>query len=304
MPADTEPLTFGLALPNYRPGATAEGIAAAAETTARLGWESVWTTDHLLADHTPAHADYTNLFEALTVLAWLAPQQPTLRLGTSVIVVPPRNAVILAKEVASLDALSGGRLTLGIGIGWSREEFARVGEEERFRVRGSYTEEAVALWRHLWSGSEEPFHGRFHRFEDQVFSPLPVQGESLPIWMGGRAEPALERAGRIADGYQASSPTPEQAAERALLVLAAAAAAGRPAPVLSARLRASFDPEAGPGWLLKGTPEAMLADLERFVTAGYRHFVIDFVVTDPEQHTQTFERFHHEVASGRMASPR
>ena len=120
---------------------------------------------------------------------------PTTGLGTSVIVVPQRQAVVLAKELATLDVLSRGKVIAGVGIGWNRTEFANLGTADRFAVRGAYLEETVGLWRHLWGGATTPFRGRFHDLEDFVFEPLPDQGANLPIWFGGRAEVAL-RQGR------------------------------------------------------------------------------------------------------------
>src|SRR5207249_3929535 len=114
-----------------------ESIEAAAETAERLGWASVWTTDHLLVERAQAE-NYGRVFEAIETLAWVGARHRSLQLGTSVIVVPMRNAVVLAKELATLDALSGGRVIAGVGVGWDRMEFANVGVVDRFHVRGAY----------------------------------------------------------------------------------------------------------------------------------------------------------------------
>src|SRR6476660_3351151 len=229
-------MDFGICLPNFPAGASPEGLEAAASVAERLGWSTIWTTDHVLVTHASAR-EYGRIYEALTTLAWLWARHPSLRLGTSIIVVPQRNAVLLAKELATLDSLSGGRVTAGIGGGWSRDEFANLGMADRFAVRGAYVEETIGLWRHLWSGSAEPFEGRFHRLSDYIFGPLPPQGAALPIWIGGRAEAALDRAGRLSDGYHSSVTSPESFARRIPAIRAAADAAGRPMPMLSARVR-------------------------------------------------------------------
>src|SRR6185437_11725705 len=122
-------------------------------------------------------------YEAVLTLAWVGARHPGLRLATSVIVVPQRDAVLLAKELATLDSLSGGRLLVGVGVGWNEKEFENLGLGERFHVRGAYLDETIRLWRHLWSGSAEPFHGRFHVIADFAFGPLPVQAP-LPIVVG------------------------------------------------------------------------------------------------------------------------
>ena len=111
-------MDFGLCLPNYPAGASTEGIEAAADAAARLGWSTVWTTDHVLVDH-QASPEYGRIFDAIVTLAWVGARHPGLRLGTSVLVVPQRNAVILAKELATLDALTGGRVIAGVGVSGS-----------------------------------------------------------------------------------------------------------------------------------------------------------------------------------------
>ena len=150
----------------------------------------------------------------------------------------------------------------GVGVGWSRDEFANLGVEERFGVRGAYLDETIALWRHLWSGSEEPFHGRFHTIDDFAFGPLPEQGAAIPIVVGGRAEAALRRAGGLADGYHSSASSPAAFAKRVPVIRAAAEAAGRPAPWLSARVRVQFDATTDRYYAMRGTPEEIAAEAE------------------------------------------
>lgn len=179
-------MDYGICLPNFPAHASPDGIEAAAETAERLGWSTVWTTDHVLVPHDAAD-EYGHIYDAILTLAWVGARHPVVRLATSVIVVPQRNAVVLAKELATLDSLTGGRVIAGVGVGWNRGEFANLAMEDRFHVRGAYLAETVALWRHLWSGSNEPFRGHFHTIEDFVFGPLPHQGAGLPILVGGRA---------------------------------------------------------------------------------------------------------------------
>jgi probable F420-dependent oxidoreductase len=181
-------------------GARREVIEAAADVSVRLGWRTVWTTDHVLVPHGEAD-EYARIYEVLITLAWVAAGHPQLKLGTSVIVAPQRNAVVLAKELATLDDLSGGRLCVGVGAGWVEAEFANLGEGRRYRQRGAYLDETIRLWRHLWSGSTAPFEGQFHRFVDFLFEPLPVQRERVPILIGGPSPGALRRAGVLGDGY-------------------------------------------------------------------------------------------------------
>lgn len=288
---------FGLALPQFRSGASREGIDAATEATERLGWDSVWTTDHVLPDQSPRATDYSVLFEALSTLAYVAGRTSRVRLGTSVIVVPMRNAVLMAREVASIDALSGGRMTLGVGVGWSEAEFSNVGVADMFHHRGAYLDESIAIWRHLWSGSEQPFKGRFHSFEDYRFAPLPEQGAALPIYVGGGSEAALRRAGQLGDGWHATATGPDLYAEKAPRVRELARSAGRPEPAFSARIRVRLEPRATSGgpYAMTGTPDEMRADVAGFAMAGVSLLVLDLMETDPARSVAAIERFHRDV---------
>ena len=288
-------MDFGLILPSYRVGATVEGIDAATDAVARLGWHSVFTTDHLLVEPSERSEDYFEVFDAVVTLAHIGARRPELRLGASVIVVPMRNAVVLAKELATVDALSGGRLIVGVGVGWNQTEFGHVGEGDRFTRRGAYLDETLLLWRQLWSGSTEPFHGRFHEFDEIRFGPLPAQGANVPIWVGGRSEAALRRVGRAGDAYHASASSPAQLAVRIPIIAAAADEAGRPMPLLSARVRVVFGPKDDAWYALSGTPEQMAAEIGAWQEIGAGHLAFDFVETDARRCVELIERFDAEV---------
>jgi probable F420-dependent oxidoreductase len=293
-------MRYGLCLPNFTGLASLEAIDAAAEAADRLDFDSVWTTDHVLVNRANDAADYRVNFDAIETLVWVGAKHPGLKLGTSVLVVPQRNAVILAKELATLDALSSGRLIAGVGVGWNEVEFANVGAADRFHQRGAYLDETIALWRHLWSGSTEPFHGRFHTFDDFEFGPLPAQRSSVPIWIGARTDAALERVGRLADGYHSSSTSPEAYARRIPTIRAAASAAGRPLPLLSARVRVAFDEPAQSAdarpYAIRGTVEEMRAELQKWTDLDVEHLALWFVADTPDEFVAHAERFLRDVA--------
>jgi probable F420-dependent oxidoreductase len=287
-------MDYGLVLPSLGDDANLEGMVAAVELAETHGFTDIWATDHLLVDHS-AKEDYGRIYEAVTTLAWAAGRSRAIRLGASVIVVPMRNAVVLAKELATLDALSGGRLIAGFGVGWSPEEFANVGAADRFRDRGAYTEEAINLCRHLWSGNAEPFRGRFHEFHDFVFGPLPVQGGSVPIWIGGRDERALRRVGRLGDGYHASATSPATLATRIPIIRSAAESAGRPMPRLSARARVELDAGAQSFYTMHGSPADVAGEIHAFAALGVDHIAVAFPPRDAAGLTRAVERFLAEV---------
>ncbi len=288
-------MDYGLCLPNFPDGASREGMEAGAETAERLGWSTVWTTDHVLVPRSAAD-EYGRIYEAILSLAWIGARFATVRLGTSVIVVPQRNAVILAKELATLDSLTDGRVIAGVGVGWNEAEFANLGVVDRFHVRGAYLDETIDLWRHLWSGSTDPFEGRFNRFDDVAFGPLPHQGAALPIVVGGRAEAALRRAGAKGDGYHSSATSSARYAERVPIIRAAAEAAGRPMPWLTVRAWVEFGAVSGRHFSIRGTAEEMAVEVRAFAALGVEHIGLLFKTTDPTELAGLMERFDREVA--------
>ena len=176
----------------------------------QLGFESVWGGEHVVlptvidspypytADGKIPAQPETPIPDPLIWLAFAAAAAPTLRLGTCILIVPQRNPLVLAKEVATLDRLSNGRVELGIGVGWLREEFDALGVE--WDRRGARNDEYIAAMRALWAGPHAEFHGEFVDFAPVTCSPRPVQA-SIPILVGGDTPAALRRAARIADGY-------------------------------------------------------------------------------------------------------
>jgi probable F420-dependent oxidoreductase len=174
------------------------------------GFESVWGGEHVVLPDSihskypytedgkiPAEPD-TPIPDPLIWLAFAAAAAPTLRLGTCILIVPQRNPLVLAKELATLDQISGGRVELGLGVGWLEEEFDALGVP--WARRGARNDEYVAAMRALWAGPHAEFHGEFVDFEPATCSPRPVNG-NIPVLVGGDTDAAIRRAVRIADGY-------------------------------------------------------------------------------------------------------
>jgi len=193
-------MRFGVVLPTYPIGATVDGFVAVAHAAEHLGFSSLWTTDHVIM--TPEDSGpYADIFEGITTLAYLAGQIRTTTLGISVIVVPQRNGVVLAKELATLANFAPGRLIIGVGVGWNDREFQMLGAGDRFSRRGAYLDETISLWRHLWTTPDQPFAGAFYDLPPVAFAPLPPERAALPIWIGGSSEAARRRAGRLGDAW-------------------------------------------------------------------------------------------------------
>jgi probable F420-dependent oxidoreductase len=200
---------FGLAFASSI-GIEQDSVLDICRAAEEAGFESLWGGEHVImptsiessypytADgKVPAQPD-TPIPDPLIWLAFAAAAAPTLRLGTCILIVPQRNPLILAKELATLDRLSGGRVELGLGVGWLREEFDALGVP--WERRGARNDEYIEAMRALWAGPHAEFHGEFVDFAPVTCSPRPVQ-ESIPILVGGDTDAAIARAVRIADGY-------------------------------------------------------------------------------------------------------
>jgi alkanesulfonate monooxygenase SsuD/methylene tetrahydromethanopterin reductase-like flavin-dependent oxidoreductase (luciferase family) len=170
-----------------------------------------------------------------------------------------------------------------------------MGLGDRFSRRGAYLTEAVHIWRQLWSGNTGPFNGQFHSWDEVRFGPLPAQGADVPVWFGGRNEKALRRAGTLGEGYHSSATGHDQLAVRVPIVRAAAAEAGRPEPLISARVRVQFGPNEEPFYKLAGTADQMVAEIRAFEAVGAGHMAFDFAETDPAKAVALMERFDREV---------
>ena len=174
------------------------------------GFESLWGGEHVILPSSidsryPYTADgkipaqpETPIPDPLIWLAFAAAAAPTMRLGTCILIVPQRNPLVLAKELATLDRLSGGRVELGLGVGWLREEFEALGVP--WERRGARNDEYIEAMRALWAGPHAEFHGEFVDFPPVTCSPRPVQSR-IPVIVGGDSDAAISRAVRLADGY-------------------------------------------------------------------------------------------------------
>lgn len=296
-------MKLGLILPTIGAGAGAEHLDAAAGTAERLGWSGVYATDHLMVPAGPEADEYGWVLEATTALTWVAARYETVRVGFSVIIPAMRDAPLLAKQLATIDHLTGGRLTVGVGSSENHDlpEYENLGKADRFAKRGAYLDETIALWRHLWSGSKEPFEGEFHQLRDFTFDPLPPQGAELPLWCGGRADRILRRAAVLCNGYHAAQLNAEQVAERIPKLRAFAEEAGRPMPTISVRVRVRLDAEPIEKYSLHGSPDRIVSEVLDFARTGVDELVLVFREREPDELAAAMERFHTEVYEPALA---
>jgi probable F420-dependent oxidoreductase len=224
------PMTKGLTTdPSY--------VIPLVEMLEEVGIESVWTVEHVIVakDYEPLYpysedgrmpaGPDTQMPDPLEWLAFAAARSERLRLGTSVLIASQHSAVILAKRVATLDALSGGRLSLGVGIGWQKEEYEAIGVP--YRDRGRRLDECIEAMRVLWTQDSATYHGKHVDFADIHLDTRPARPDGVPIVIGGSSDFAARRAGRLGDGFYPYVISPTDYAARLETLRAAAREAGR-----------------------------------------------------------------------------
>lgn len=177
-------------------------VAVEVATTAEaLGYDVVWFADHLAVPETETAKLRRTWYDAPTLMAHVAAHTTSIRLGTNVLVAPYRHPVLSAKMLATVDAVSGGRLIVGVGSGFVPEEFAALGAADHFADRGAYTEECIAVWKLIWLGGTASFSGRYVDFNDMAVDPPTVQRPHPPIWIGNLGDRVLRRVAALGDGW-------------------------------------------------------------------------------------------------------
>lgn len=276
-------MKLGFALPVSGSWATPEHIGHLARRAEELGYESLWTFQRLLS---PVDASWGEMYRAVldptVVLGYAAAVTTRPRLGVAVLNMPFVSPVLVAKQGATLDILSGGRLDLGLGMGWSEEEYAATGATKRHQVRRS--EDFIAALRALWTQDVVQHDGEFYAIPPTKADPKPVQRSHPPILLGGTAPGALQRAGRLADGWVSSSRADLSRIDDSIdIVRAAAAETGRDVAALRfvcrgvVRVREQSKDRAP----LMGTLEEIRGDLDALAGTGLTEVFIDLNF-DPE----------------------
>lgn len=246
-------------LPQYGRVAGGDAVTRAARAAEELGFAGVWVSDHVVH---PAAQDYPSpyLYDPFITLAWAAAVTKDVGLGTSVLVAPQHNPLEAANMLASLDAMSGGRLTVGAGVGWSEAEYAALGYD--FSDRGRRMDEILRLWRTAWRDDPASFSGDHYGFTD--IRVLPKPAHDIPIWIGGRGERAYRRAVELGDGFHVIGVTPDEAAP-----IVHRLRRNRPEPEFTISLRTGWDPQGM-------DPDRIRAERDAYEAAG-----ISYVVAAP-----------------------
>jgi probable F420-dependent oxidoreductase len=311
---------FGFSLPGRGPLATPETVLRMATTADALRYDSVFVTDHVVLPVSMARSVYPyaptgqlaggaaqDYLEPFALLGWLAHATKRIRLGTSVLVVPYRNPLVAAKMLATLDRLSRGRMILGAGVGWLREEFEALAAPP-FEARGAVTDEYLRLMRLTWTTDPVRFEGTYYRVSAVHALPKPAQKAGIPIWIGGHTDAALKRAGTLGDGWHPIGLRPpallypDEYAAKAKQVHAWAQRAGRDPRAVTLTFRCPMDVRskrqkaaAGDRPLFQGTAEEVAGDIRTYAALGVSHFVFDPTHQESEKVLANIERFADEV---------
>ena len=273
-------MQFGVCLPHRWKYASARLIADVAQEAESLRFDSVWVTDHVIVP--VHHVERGHIFyEALMTLAFVSSITRTVAMGTTVLATPTRNPVVLAKEVATLDALSGGRVILGVGTGWIREELEAVGVA--WTERGRFLDEGIQVLRHLW-GQEGPisFSGRYTNFREMLFEPKPARRGGPPIWVGGMTDPSLRRVARTADGWLPWAVSAEElrgGAEKIRAMSGGRAitlACFSPADIGSKSIEGYVGALGERHRVITGSPDQVVHTIEDFRKSGLEHLALSF----------------------------
>jgi probable F420-dependent oxidoreductase len=311
---------FGFSLPGRGPLAGIDVVLKLAEKADALRFDSLFVTDHIVMPASSAKSVYPyttsgqfpgglaqDYLEPLATLSHLAHATKRAKLGISVLVIPYRNPLLAAKMLATIDVLSKGRVILGAGVGWLREEFEALGAPP-FEERGAVTEEYIKLMRAAWTTDPVSFEGKHYSVRDVHVLPKPVQRGGIPVWIGGHTGAAVRRAGAIGDGWHPIGMRPpamlgpEEYAAKVEELRASARRAGRDPKSITLTIRVPMEVRskntkaaAGDRPPFQGTAEEIAADIRRYQALGVSHFVFDHTVQELRAVLANMERFASDV---------
>jgi probable F420-dependent oxidoreductase len=285
-------MRFGLSLPHFRQVASPEVIRRVAQRAEHLGYDGIWVSDHIVIPDSAVDRFGSMFYEPLTVLGFVAACTAKVRLGTTVLILPYRNPVVTAKVLATLDVLSGGRVTAGMAVGWTEDEFKALGVP--FQERGALSDEYIAVFKALWMQDKPVFQGHYVRFEHIAFEPKPVQKPHIPIWIGGNSRRAIRRAVALGDCWHPTRPLVEDVKAGVAYLREVCAQRGRDPHSLMIAVRqplkfyngAEASVRRRP--LLGSTPK-IIDDIGHYRDAGVQYMMLDTFYSVPELEHETVE---------------
>lgn len=304
-------MNIGLSIPRLP---DAEGIRRFVRRAEELGFESVLAGDHILlptggtnqypytADGSFSRPSDEPFLETMTMLGYMAACSDTIKLGSTVIILPYRNPLVQAKMFASLDVLSNGRMICGVGVGWLEKEFDTLGVP--YAERGPMSDEYLEIFKTLWTQSDPDFHGRYFDIEGIQFYPKPVQQPHIPIWVGGHSRPALRRVARYGDCWHTTRQTPDFVAQNLPYLQEQAERAGRDPAGISISLKrslhftdlgASEEKSVRTGGVIIGATQEVIDDVVYCRELGIDQLTYDFRVEGIDACVGVMEHLAREV---------
>ncbi|HSF83997.1 MAG TPA: LLM class F420-dependent oxidoreductase [Anaerolineales bacterium] len=280
---------IGVVYPQTEFGSDPIAIRDYAQTAEHLGYSHILAYDHVLGANPDRPGGYRGVYdyqdaflEPFTLFSYMAGFTERIGFTTGIIILPQRQTALVAKQAATLDILSRGRLRLGVGLGWNKIEYTAL--NENFHNRGKRIEEQVELLRLLWTDPLVTFNGRWHSIPDAGLNPLPIQ-QPIPIWFGGHAEPVLRRVARIGDGWMPTYRTAAEAKNALLKLDQFLNEAGRERAEIGIEARLTYG---------EGGPDIWPSQLDDWRALGVSHFSLNTMrsgLNTPEEHIRAIEKF-------------
>jgi probable F420-dependent oxidoreductase len=287
-------MKFGVIFPQTEIGADPSGVRDFAQAAESLGYDHIIPYDHVVGANPASrpgwNAPYTHkdmFHEPFVLFGYLAAVTKKIGLTSGVVILPQRQTVLVAKQAAAADVLSGGRLRLGVGIGWNPVEYEALGAD--FKNRGARSEEQIEVLRALWTKELVTFKGRWHTITDAGINPLPVQ-RPIPIWLGGGAEPVLRRVGRLGDGWFPLAEPGDKVRSMIERIRSYAKEAGRDPSAIGIEGRVS---------VADGSREKWLQAISQWKELGATHVSVNTMkagFSTPSAHIDAIRRFREATA--------
>ncbi|MDP7630878.1 MAG: LLM class F420-dependent oxidoreductase [SAR324 cluster bacterium] len=294
-------MKFGFIIPHNFGLDDPDDVVNIGTTAEELGFDSVWVNHHILnVGYIFDRLGSKPYYDAITVLTWVAAHTERVRLGTTVLVLPYLNPLVLAKTLATLDVMSKGRLDVGVGVGALKPESDALGSV--YGTRGRYADESINIMRELWTSEDPEYDGEFYSFSEVKFSPKPAQKPGPPILVGGISRPALRRAATLGDGWHPLRPSMTELADNIQVIRRIATEARRDPSEIEVSVRTELDvtdsPSDGEASTMIGTVDQLRSTIEQYEELGVSELVLSVSTNDVDRILRTQDRFADLVIHG------
>ena len=294
-------MKFGFIIPHNFGLDDPDDVLNIGKRAEELGFDSVWVNHHILnVGYIFDRLGSKPYYDAITVLTWVAAHTERVRLGTTVLVLPYLNPLVLAKTLATVDVMSKGRLNVGVGVGALKPESDALGST--FETRGRYADESIKIMRELWESENPEFDGEFFSFSGVKFSPKPIQKPGPPILIGGASRAALRRVATLGDGWHPIRQSIADLKQNIATIHRLAEEAGRDPSEITVTVRTELDVldsrSDGTESPMIGTADQLLATIEQYEEIGVSELVLSVSTDDVDRIQSTQDRFAAQVIHG------